>query len=165
MGQYKTNLSDTLSHFQVTNGHRESFHKKTVKENKWYLFITFWDVARAGDWIDVCPFVSVVVMIQMLHKDTAGRKSKFFLMSLKNHIISVGYTKDRRTMFRKFSLYVAKNIISSVYATQQTQRQCSEKQEERKLINCGSNDPCLPFYPIRCRQKWTLFHCQEVGLK
>ena len=34
MGQYKTNLSDTLSHFQVTNGHRESFHKKTVKENK-----------------------------------------------------------------------------------------------------------------------------------
>ena len=192
----------------MTNGHRESFHKKTVKENKWYLLINFWDGARAGDWIYACPFVSVLVIIQMLHKDTAGRISKFLkskllipsnshcsldtfcclyvsqnimpsaamsrhkrmfrnflLMSLKNHIISVGYTKDRRTMFRKCSLYVAKNIISSVYATQQTQRQCSQKQEERKLINCGSNDPCLPFYPIRCRQKWTLFHCQEVDLK
>ena len=34
MGQYITNFSDTLSPFQVTNGHRESFHKKTVKENK-----------------------------------------------------------------------------------------------------------------------------------
>ena len=211
MGQYRTNFSDTLRFFKWQTD-TESFHKKTVKEYKWYiiyLFIYFWDGARAGDWIYACPLVSALVMIQMLHKDTAGRKSKFLksnllipsnshcpldtfcclyvsqktlchqlrfldtrecsenvlLMSLKHSIISVVYTKDRRTMFWKCSLYVAKNIISSVYPTQQTQRQCSEKQEERKLINCGSNDPCLPFYPIRCRQKWTLFHCQEVDLK
>ena len=43
----------------------------------------------------------------------------------KNHIISVGYTAGR-SMFRKFCLYVSKNSISSVYATQQTQGQCSE---------------------------------------
>ena len=58
--------------------------------------------------------------------DTRECSENVLLMSLKNNIIRVGYTKDRRTMFRKCSLYVAKNIILSVYARQQTQEQCSE---------------------------------------
>ena len=58
--------------------------------------------------------------------DTRECSENVLLMSLKNHIISVCYTADTRTMLKKCSLYVAKNIISSVFATQQTQEQCSE---------------------------------------
>jgi len=80
MGQYKTNFRDTLRLFQVTNGHTEPFHKKTVKGKKlliiimnFFLFLfLFLDGAQAGDWIYACLFVSVLVMIQMLHKNTAG---------------------------------------------------------------------------------------------
>ena len=85
MGQFKTSFRDTLRLFQVTNGHRESFHKKTVKGKKWYiiyLFIYVSDGARAGSWIYACAFVLVLIMIQVLHKDTAGRKSKFLKSNL-----------------------------------------------------------------------------------
>ena len=39
MGQYKTNFRDTVRLFQVTNGHRESFHKKTVMGKKIYILM------------------------------------------------------------------------------------------------------------------------------
>ena len=41
MGQFKASFRDTLRLFQVTNGHRESFHKKTVKGKKWYIIYLF----------------------------------------------------------------------------------------------------------------------------
>ena len=41
MGQYKTSFRDALRFFQVTNGHRELFHKKTVKGKKWYIIYLF----------------------------------------------------------------------------------------------------------------------------
>ena len=31
MGQYETNFCDSLRLFQMTNGHREPYHKKTVE--------------------------------------------------------------------------------------------------------------------------------------
>ena len=113
-------------------------------------------------------------MIQMLHKDTAGRKSKFLKWQLlvpsnshcfldtvcclyisKNIIPSAAMSRHKRmfrkcssldvakkniyiyhqrwlhnrqkdNVVRKCSLYVAKNIISSALATQQTQGECSE---------------------------------------
>ena len=77
MGQFKTSFRDTLRLFQVTNGHRESFHKKTVKGKKWYIIYLFMfqmELEQEAEFMPVL-FVSVLVMIQMLHKDTAGRKS------------------------------------------------------------------------------------------
>ena len=177
------------------------------------IFIYFWDGGQAGDWIYACPFVSVLVMIQMLHKDTAGRKSRFLKWQLlvpsnshcfldtfcclyiSKNIIPSAATSRHKRMFRKCSsLDVAKKkyiYISSALATQQTQGECSENVpfmslktsyhhymlHSRHIDNVHKskrNENCyklreqwfLPsVLPIRCRQKGTLFHCQEVCQK
>ena len=112
-------------------------------------------------------------------KDTAGRISKFLksnlhferkkkkqvpsnshcyldtfcCLSISKNIIPSAVMSGHKIMFRKCSLYVAKNIISSVLATQQTQGQCSGKQEERKpLQSAGAMIPAFRFTPFRCGQ-------------
>ena len=144
MGQYKTNFSDTLRLFQVTG---KSFHKteshftrKQWWERKyifwwWWggwlsLFIYFWDGARAGDWIYACPFVSVLVMIQMLHKDTAGRKSKFLKWQLL-------VPSNSHCFLDTFCcLYISKNIIPSAATSRHKRmfRKCSSLDVAKKNI-------------------------------
>ena len=69
-------------------------------------------------------------------------------------------------MFRKCSLCVAKNTISSALATQQTQGQCSEKQDERKLLQiAGAMIPAFRFTPFVVVRNEHFFYCQDVGLK